>query len=120
MVDGDRNAQFRLLKSPWTARKIFLRLTKWSIWLLIAVATGGAWVFYFADAPTLFVDMFTGNAAFVAYGAGLIAVYFMEFFTLMNRSLFVMGGGAVLIAGVYLLERQRRTAGAAGAEGASS
>ena len=25
-------------------------------WLLIAIATGGAWVFYFADAPTLRVS----------------------------------------------------------------
>jgi apolipoprotein N-acyltransferase len=53
-------------------------------------------------------ERFQVYSAFVAYGAGMIAVYFMEFFTLMNRSLFVMGGGAVLIAGVYLLERQRR------------
>ena len=67
LVDGDRNAQMRLYKSPWTATKIRKRLTKWSIWLLIAVATGGAWVFYFADAPTLFIDLFTGQAPFVAY-----------------------------------------------------
>jgi polyferredoxin len=33
--------------------KVRLRLTKYIAWLLIAVATGGAWVFYFADAPTL-------------------------------------------------------------------
>ena len=31
-------------------------------WLLIAVATGGAWVFYFTDAPTLLVDLFTLDA----------------------------------------------------------
>ncbi|HSF95014.1 MAG TPA: cytochrome c oxidase accessory protein CcoG [Thermohalobaculum sp.] len=66
-IDGDRNAQFRLLKQRWNAQKIARRLAKWSIWLLIAVATGGAWVFYFADAPTLFVDLVTANAPFVAY-----------------------------------------------------
>jgi polyferredoxin len=38
-----------------------------SRWLLIAVATGGAWVFYFADAPTLLRDLVTGQAAYVAY-----------------------------------------------------
>ena len=32
------------------------------------MATGGAWIFYFADAPTLLKDLFTGQAAFVAYG----------------------------------------------------
>ena len=48
-------------------RKARLRVTKWATWLLIAVATGGAWVFYFADAPTLLVDLFTLNAHPVAY-----------------------------------------------------
>ncbi|MEM7529585.1 MAG: cytochrome c oxidase accessory protein CcoG [Pseudomonadota bacterium] len=66
-VDGDRNAQYRLWKAPWGAEKTRKRAIKWSIWLLIAVATGGAWIFYFADAPSLFVDLFTGQAAFVAY-----------------------------------------------------
>ena len=32
-----------------------------------AVATGGAWIFYFADAPTLARDFFAGDAAPVAY-----------------------------------------------------
>ena len=32
----NRNAQFRLLKSRWTAEKIARRLSKWSVWLLIA------------------------------------------------------------------------------------
>jgi len=64
-------------------------------------------------------ERFQVYAAFVAYGAGLVAVYFMESFTLMSRSLFVMAGGAVLIAGVYLLERQRRRGGAPAAGGAS-
>ena len=39
-----------------------------SIWLSIAVATGGAWIFYFADAPTLLADFVTlRGAAPVAY-----------------------------------------------------
>ena len=66
-IDGDRNAQFRLLKSKWTPHKIGRRAIKWSIWLLIAVATGGAWIFYFADAPTLAYNFATGQAPFVAY-----------------------------------------------------
>ena len=52
-IEGDRNARVRLWNAPWTADKIRLRAVKWTVWLLIAVATGGAWVFYFADAPTL-------------------------------------------------------------------
>ncbi|MEO1563736.1 MAG: cytochrome c oxidase accessory protein CcoG [Pseudomonadota bacterium] len=66
-IEGDRNARVRLWNGKWDLRKVRLRLTKWTIWLLIAVATGGAWVFYFADAPTLFRDIFTLQAAPVAY-----------------------------------------------------
>ncbi len=66
-IDGDRNAQFRLQDAPWGPKKIAKRFGKWTIWLLVAMATGGAWIFYFADAPTLAQDFFTGEAAFVAY-----------------------------------------------------
>jgi len=67
LIDGDRNNQIRLHRRKWDAHKISRRMLKWAIWLLIAVATGGAWVFYFADAPTLFVDIFTGEASSIAY-----------------------------------------------------
>ncbi|HRO13594.1 MAG TPA: cytochrome c oxidase accessory protein CcoG [Paracoccus sp. (in: a-proteobacteria)] len=66
-VEGDRNARIRLYDQPWDARKVRLRATKWALWLLIGVLTGGAWVFYFADAPTLLHDLVTGNAHLVAY-----------------------------------------------------
>ncbi|MCK5934418.1 MAG: cytochrome c oxidase accessory protein CcoG [Fulvimarina manganoxydans] len=67
-VEGDRNARMRLDKAPMDAGKLVKRVTKHAIWLLIAVATGGAWIFYFADAPTLLRDVVTGDAPFVAYG----------------------------------------------------
>ncbi len=66
-IDGDRNAQIRLASAPWTAAKLGRRALKYAIWLAIAVATGGAWIFYFADAPTLAAAFVTGNAPFVAY-----------------------------------------------------
>ena len=66
-VDGDRNAQVRLQNAPWTPSKIARRVVKHGIWLLIAIATGGAWIFYFADAPTLARALFAGEAPFVAY-----------------------------------------------------
>ncbi|MFV0408334.1 MAG: cytochrome c oxidase accessory protein CcoG [Paracoccus sp. (in: a-proteobacteria)] len=83
-IEGDRNAQIRLWRSKWDARKIRLRLTKWVIWLLIALATGGAWVFYFTDAPTLARDLVTGNAHAVAYST--IAV--------LTATTFLFGGFA--------------------------
>lgn len=67
-IEGDRNARIKLEGAPWSSGKIIKRVTKHATWLLIAVATGGAWIFYFADAPTLFVNVFTGKAPFVAYG----------------------------------------------------
>jgi cytochrome c oxidase accessory protein FixG len=66
-IEGDRNARLRLWNGKWDFHKWRLRLMKWAVWLVISVATGGAWVFYFADAPTLLVDLFTGQAAMVAY-----------------------------------------------------
>ena len=81
-IDGDRNAQFRLLKRKWDAVKIARRLAKWSIWLVIAVATGGAWVFYFADAPTLVRDLMTGQAHGIAY----ITI------TVLTATTFILGG----------------------------
>ena len=66
-IKGDRNARVRLWKGKWNLRKWRLRLTKWIVWLGIALATGGAWVFYFADAPTLLVDVFSLTAHPAAY-----------------------------------------------------
>jgi cytochrome c oxidase accessory protein FixG len=66
-IEGDRNARIKLDAAPWSARKLALRTTKHAIWIAIAIATGGAWIFYFADAPTLLIDLVTGSAAPVAY-----------------------------------------------------
>tara|TARA_R110002110_G_scaffold19919_13_gene81565 strand:+ start:312 stop:1862 length:1551 start_codon:yes stop_codon:yes gene_type:complete len=67
-IEGDRNARLRLHKGDWDLRKWRLRLTKWFVWLLIAIATGGAWVFYFTDAPTLLRDLVQFQAHPLAYG----------------------------------------------------
>ncbi len=74
-IEGDRNAQIRLDKAPWTPRKVWLRTLKHATWLGIAFATGGAWIFYFADAPSLFVDFWTGQAAGVAYATVAILTF---------------------------------------------
>lgn len=67
-IEGDRNARLRLHRQKaWDFRKIRLRAIKFTVWILIALATGGAWVFYFADAPTLLRDLFTLDAHPVAY-----------------------------------------------------
>jgi cytochrome c oxidase accessory protein FixG len=81
-IEGDRNARVKLWKAKWTLPKWRKRITKWAVWLLIAVATGGAWVFYFADAPTLARDLISLNAHPVAYST--IAV--------LSLTTFIFGG----------------------------
>lgn len=67
-IEGDRNAQLRLWRQKrYDLKKLRLRLTKWAIWFAIALATGGAWVFYFTDAPGLFMDLIRFEAPMVAY-----------------------------------------------------
>ena len=53
LVQGDRNARMRLDKAPMSFNKFFKKLTTHIIWIFIGFCTGGAWVFYFNDAPTL-------------------------------------------------------------------
>lgn len=67
LIEGDRNERMRLDKASMSLSKASKKISKHALWLLIAAATGGAWVFYFADAPTLFRDLFTGQASASAY-----------------------------------------------------
>jgi cytochrome c oxidase accessory protein FixG len=67
LIEGDRTARMRLDKAPLSFGKAIKKVSKHLVWLLIAAATGGAWVFYFADAPTLFRDLFTGQASIASY-----------------------------------------------------
>ncbi|SDE37388.1 cytochrome c oxidase accessory protein CcoG [Limimaricola pyoseonensis] len=81
-IDGDRNARLRLHAAPWSVRKWRLRLTKWTAWALIGLMTGGAWVFYFTDAPTLARDLANFSAPPVAYATILV----------LTATTFVFGG----------------------------
>jgi cytochrome c oxidase accessory protein FixG len=66
-IEGDRNARMKLDKAPWSFEKLWRRVSKHFIWVLIGVSTGGAWIFYFADAPQLLIDLWTLQAPPVAY-----------------------------------------------------
>ena len=67
LVEGDRNQRIRLARAPWSAVKVARKAAKHALWLAIAAATGGAWIFYFHDAPTIFPQVFTGEAPITAY-----------------------------------------------------
>ncbi|MAU40524.1 MAG: cytochrome c oxidase accessory protein CcoG [Kordiimonas sp.] len=72
--EGDRNARIKLASAPFSFSKLAKKVGKHVVWLLIAIATGGAWVFYFADAPTLLTQIFSFDAPMVAYTSiGLLA-----------------------------------------------
>ena len=67
LIQGDRAARIRLDKAPWSGNKVLRKAATHVSWLVIAAGTGGAWVFYFADAPTLAVELATFSAPAVAY-----------------------------------------------------
>jgi cytochrome c oxidase accessory protein FixG len=79
---GDRNARMQLDRRPWGAAKIFKKTMTHACWLLIGMLTGGAFVFYFRDAPTLAQELLTGAAPTIAY-------LFLGIFTMTTS---VLGG----------------------------
>ncbi|HHC74397.1 MAG TPA: 4Fe-4S binding protein, partial [Thiothrix sp.] len=69
---GDRVARIRLDKQPWTREKLMKKGATHALWLLLAFWTGLTFVLYWADAPTVFVQFFSGNAHSAAYTTALI------------------------------------------------
>jgi len=72
LFEGDRNARMRLDASPMSFNKIWRKVGKHLTWLAIAFGTGGAWIFYFHDAPTLLRTFWTGEAPVTAYVSCLL------------------------------------------------
>ncbi len=67
LIEGDRNARMKLDGQPWSIEKIARKVVKHATWLLIAAATGGAWIMYYVDAPTAVRAIFTGRASLEVY-----------------------------------------------------
>jgi len=78
--EGDRAARMRLDKGPWSTNKIARKLGKHIVWLIIAFWTGGAFILYWHDAPTVARGWFMGEAPLSAYWfAGILTLmtYFL-------------------------------------------
>ena len=78
--EGDRAARMRLDNAPWTANKLARKFGKHIVWLIIAFWTGGAFILYWHDAPTVASGWFTGDAPLTAYWfAGILTLttYFL-------------------------------------------
>jgi uncharacterized membrane protein len=86
-----------------------------SILFNLAFFAGIIWLIY---AGVHGADRFTVNLSFAFFAIALLSRYLDTFWTLMGRSYFFMVGGVLLLAGGYLLERQRRrlTRGMGGGE----
>ena len=67
-IEGDRNKRMRLDQARLSLAKAARKLAKHAVWIAIALATGGAWIFYFNDAPTTMRALVTGQASATVYG----------------------------------------------------
>ena len=65
-TEGDRREHLQRDRQPWTVNRLARAGTKHFLWLMVAWWTGGAWVLYFADAPTLVKDLYV-QAPLIAY-----------------------------------------------------
>lgn len=66
-IQGERPARVRLYRQPWNREKLIKIGTTHALWLLASFWTALTFVAYFAYAPQLVVDFFTGQAAPAAY-----------------------------------------------------
>jgi len=67
LTEGDRRERMRNDDGPMTPELAVRKTIKHFLWLMTAWWTGGAWVLYFADAPTLVWELLTFQAPIVAY-----------------------------------------------------
>lgn len=67
-IEGDRNARMRRDAAPPSFDRVWRKVAKHSAWLVVAFWTGGAWIMYYVDAPTLVREFWSGQAPSAAYG----------------------------------------------------
>lgn len=63
LIEGDRRDRLRKRTAPLSARRVAEIAIKHAAWIAISLATGGALVFYFTDAPTLAGRLVHGEAS---------------------------------------------------------
>ncbi len=67
-IEGDRNERMRRDAKPMSFDSVWRKTTKHIAWLAIAFWTGGAWIMYFVDAPTVVRQFWSGSASTPVYG----------------------------------------------------
>jgi len=72
-IQGTRVTRLRLKKQPWSSKEKLLKVgSTHALWLLLAFWSGLTFTLYWAEARTLIVEFFTGQAPFAAYLTTLI------------------------------------------------
>jgi cytochrome c oxidase accessory protein FixG len=66
-IEGDRREHLRADRGAWTTERLARSAAKHFLWLMVGWWTGGAWVLYFTDAPTLVRELATFQAPWTAY-----------------------------------------------------
>jgi cytochrome c oxidase accessory protein FixG len=74
LIEGDRAVRMHRDRGRWTPGKLARKVAKHAVWLVIALFTGGVWVMYFYDAPSLVHDL-------VALRPSPGALFFIGLFT---------------------------------------
>jgi cytochrome c oxidase accessory protein FixG len=83
-VEGDRNERMQRDAAAVDADTVWKKFLKHWIWFWIAFWTGGAWIMYYVDAPTVTIEFWTGEAS--------SEVYFFTF--LFTATTYVLAGWA--------------------------
>jgi cytochrome c oxidase accessory protein FixG len=66
-IEGDRNERMKRDAEPLSFDTVWRKVVKHAAWLGIAFWTGGAWIMYYVDAPTVTVEFWTGTASSEVY-----------------------------------------------------
>jgi cytochrome c oxidase accessory protein FixG len=84
LIEGDRNERMKRDAAPVSLGTVWRKTLKHAVWLGIAFWTGGAWIMYYVDAPTVTVEFWTGAAS--------TQVYFFTF--LFTATTYLLAGWA--------------------------
>jgi cytochrome c oxidase accessory protein FixG len=67
LIEGDRNERMKRDAQPVSFDTVWRKASKHLVWLGIAFWTGGAWIMYFVDAPTVTMEFWSGTASKEVY-----------------------------------------------------
>jgi cytochrome c oxidase accessory protein FixG len=67
VIEGDRNERMKRDAGPVTIALAWRKAAKHAVWLFIAFWTGGAWIMYYVDAPSVTIRFWTGSASSEVY-----------------------------------------------------